>query len=374
MSLLRKLFPRTYIARRNLVRARARSALAVLTIIIGVVAIAGLGSFGVAFKTAQVGELSELGNQVVVTPGQDGEFPMDERMYRQIERIASDATVLPLKGARWIHNATGDRVGVAAVGNPAAMYDARNGTIPHNWRTGVLVGWEFADDNNLEVGESIVLNGESFRIKAILAKKGQFSIIDTSDGVVVPLNAVPMDGYNQFLIRTDGPTEATRVASDIRSELNDRRERVHVRDFSQYAERVDRIFQQIQLFLLGVGAISLLVAGISIANVMLMSAIERREEIGVLRAVGYQRTDIMSIMLVEAMLLGLIGAVVGIALSILATMGINDLLLGDPMAFQPGTTRYALIAFGFGIGASVLAGLYPAWKASRKRPVEALRG
>ena len=374
MSLLRKLFPRTYVARRNLVRARARSALAVLTIVIGVVAIASLGSFGAAFETSQRQSLGDIGNQVFVGPGENADLPFDERFRQNVERVAGGAEVVPLVRGRWTMDETGETVMASGIGDPAVLYDARNGSIPTNWRSGVIAGAEFADDNDLEVGESAVFNGETYRIQAILEEEGQFSVLSVDDGIVVPPEAIVLDGYSAFLVQADSTTEATRLATEIRADLNERREQVFVRDFSQYAERIDEVFWQLQLFLIGIGSISLLVAGISIANVMLMSAIERREEIGVLRAVGYQRRDVLGIMLIEAMLLGVIGAVVGIVLSLLATMGINDLLLGDPTAFQPRTVTYTVIAFAFGVGVSLIAGLYPAWKASRKPPVEALRG
>lgn len=374
MSLLRKLFPRTYVARRNLTRAKARSALAVVTIVIGVVAIASLGSFGAAFETAQRESLGEIGNQVYVGPGSAVDGPFDQRDRRDVERIAVGADVVPLVQARWTMTETDESVTATGLSDPAALYEARNGSLPTQWRTGVVAGAEFADDHDLSVGESIVFNGETYRVRAILAEQGQLSVLDPSDGIVVPPEEVTMDGYSAFLVQADRTSAATQLATEIRADLNERRERVNVRDFSQYAEQIDDVFWQLQLFLLGIGSISLLVAGISIANVMLMSAIERREEIGVLRAVGYQRRDVLGIMLAEAGLLGTIGAVVGVVVSLLATIGINELLLGDPFAIQSRTVTFTLVAFGFGVGVSILAGLYPAWKASRKHPVEALRG
>ncbi|WP_135825728.1 ABC transporter permease [Halorussus ruber] len=374
MSLLRRLFPRTYMARRNLLRAKARSGLAVLTIIIGVVAIASLGSFGVAFQEAQTDAIGGFGNELLISPGEDNGQLLDERDRRDVERLASGKEVIPLLVAQWQLESTGETVTVRGVGNPKALYQIREGSIPDSWRSGAIVGSEFAEKHEIEPGQSIRLDGRTYRVQAVLEEEGQTSVANPNEAVVVPPGEIDVDGYNNLVVKTESPREASALADEIRANLNERKERVDVLDFSKFAEQFDQAFRQIRMFLLGVGGISLLVAGISIANVMLMSAIERREEIGVLRAVGYQRIDVLGIMLAEAMLLGIIGAIVGVALSLLATMGINSLMLDGPFDFRSATVMYMVLAFAFGIGASIVAGLYPAWKASSKRPVEALRG
>nr|WP_324666281.1 FtsX-like permease family protein [Haloarcula sp. CK38] len=105
-----------------------------------------------------------------------------------------------------------------------------------------------------------------------------------------------------------------------------------------------------------------------------MSTVERREEIGVLRAVGFQRRDVLRVMLAEALLLGIFGGLVGIVLSLGAGLLINHLVLDDALAVvQPESIGYILLAFAFGVLASVVSGLYPAWKAASEEPVEALR-
>lgn len=363
-----------YVARRNLVRARARSTLAVLTIVIGVVAIASLGSFGAAFEAAQMDAIGDVGNEVMVSPGEDSEGILTERDRRNVEGLAGDRTVVPIVQTRSLLGTTGEEVTIQAVGDPEALYSVDEGAVPSNWRSGALVGSSFADEHDIAPGQTIELDGDTYRVQAVLAPSGQLVLADPDDAVVVPTDAVDIDGYSSLVVRAETSREATALANEIEADFNEREERVSVLDFSGLADQFDEAFSVISQFLIGVGAISLIVAGISIANVMLMSAIERRAEIGVLRAVGYRRLDVLGIMLGEAMLLGVIGATIGLVLSALMTMGINSLLLGDWTAFQPAMARSFAIAFAFGIGASVVAGLYPAWKASRKPPVEALRG
>jgi ABC-type transport system, involved in lipoprotein release, permease component len=131
----------------------------------------------------------------------------------------------------------------------------------------------------------------------------------------------------------------------------------------------------LNLALLGIGSISLVVASVAILNVMLMSTIERRGEIGVLRAVGIRRGEVLRMILAEAAFLGLLGGIVGAALSVGTGLVVFQLLAGDRLAvFGWPSIRYVVGGFGFAVVASVLSGLYPAWKAANDPPVEALRG
>jgi len=167
---------------------------------------------------------------------------------------------------------------------------------------------------------------------------------------------------------------ANETAVAIRQDLNRREARVSILELRSFTEQIEEFFDLLNLFLLGIGSISLIVAGVSILNVMLMSTIERREEIGVLRAVGYQRLDVLRIILTEALLLGLIGGVIGALLSIGSGLLINHLMLGDATeAITLLNAGYVLVALFFGVATSVISGLYPAYKAANEQPVDALR-
>jgi putative ABC transport system permease protein len=380
--------PTFLIARRNLTRARTRTALAILGIVIGVVAIASLGMFGVAFKQAQLDTIGEIGSdlQVYATGQKDPTYITDSDV-QTIDRLAGDSSVVPLKQQQ--RRTVGDEsTGVTTYGvtDPESLYDVSRGTIPGNWRNGALVGATLADQNDVEPGNKLELqrtitrDGEqvtvtdTYRVQAILADAGQAAPARPNNAVVLPAEQFESEGYTQVIVRTSGANEANATAMAIREEFNTRNDVVTVFERSQVSDQIDQAFSQINLFLLGIAAISLVVAGISITNVMLMSVIERKQEIGVLRAVGYHRMDVLRIMLAEAALLGLTGALVGTGISFGIGSLINAALLGDPLAFTGEALRYAVIGFTFGLGASVIGGLYPAWKAARSEPVEALRG
>jgi len=377
--------PSLYMARRNLSRTKVRSVLAALGIVIGVIAIASLGMFGLTLRYQISESLGDLGNQVLVTPGEDADS-ISERDLREIEAVTGpETTVVPSKargtvvtygrgGGGGEPSAGSERRIVRGIENPSLIYTAREGEIPDPYRSGALIGPAIAEQYDLGPGDAISINGSSTRVVAVLEAGNGFGFMSPSNDIILPNREFQGRGYSQVLVSTESSTVANETAVALRSELNGRRELVEVQDFSSVADSIGQTFQALNLFLIGIGSISLLVAGVSILNVMLMSTVERREEIGVLRAVGFQKLDVLKIMLTEAVLLGFIGGIVGVAFSLVAGMVINHFIVGDALlAFRPSNFLYVGLAFAFGVGTSLLSGLYPAWKAANERPVEALR-
>jgi putative ABC transport system permease protein len=148
---------------------------------------------------------------------------------------------------------------------------------------------------------------------------------------------------------------------------------------------LSNIFSIIQLFLGGIAAISLLVAGIGIMNIMIVSLIERTREIGILKALGMKGRTVLLIFLCESVIIGLIGAGIGIAAgwalaNVVAVVFRGGAFTGNQVAATSGMTITPLLtpivvvgAFAFGVGVSVIFATYPAWRASKLKPVEALR-
>ncbi|MDR2700446.1 MAG: ABC transporter permease [Nitrososphaerota archaeon] len=140
------------------------------------------------------------------------------------------------------------------------------------------------------------------------------------------------------------------------------------------------IFDTIQLFLVGIAAISLLVAGVGIMNIMIVSLIERTREIGILKALGMKNRTVLAIFLGESVIIGLMGAIIGIICGwVLANITATVLASGvfgggGNFAITPLLTLEVFLgALGFGVGVSVIFALYPAWRASKLKPVDALR-
>jgi putative ABC transport system permease protein len=240
------------------------------------------------------------------------------------------------------------------------------------------VGSRIAEENDIEPGDRITVfvAGEierSYRVEAVLEPQGFADPLDADQTVFVPSAEFEDPAYGEVILRAKGPSTAIEAESRrVEDEFNVRGRNVQATPVQQQRELFSDAFGQINQFLIGVGAISLLVAAVTIANTMLMSAIEREREIGVLRAVGYPKFAVVRLLVAEATILGVVGAAAGVPLALAIGATINELLVGSPLAFTPAGLRYVGIGVVFGVVTSLVAGVYPAWKAANKPPVEAL--
>ncbi|MEM3796090.1 MAG: FtsX-like permease family protein, partial [Archaeoglobaceae archaeon] len=179
---------------------------------------------------------------------------------------------------------------------------------------------------------------------------------------------------SSVVVKTKNIEDVARVKEEIEQRVNSKDEKVTVFEMKMFLETITQAFNQINLFLMAIASVSLLVAGVSILNIMLMSTIERTKEIGIMRAIGANRMTVLKIFLLEALILGVTGSSIGSVLSVLAGYGINYLILQETRyVFQLATLGYVFLGFLVGVTVSILSGLYPAWKASRLEPIEALR-
>jgi putative ABC transport system permease protein len=371
--------PSVLLARRNLTRNRLRSGLAVLGIVIGVFAIAALGILGTVLELTAADSLGGLGDQVIVTPNAEtGSETLDPRDVQQIERIATGAEVVPLVTGGAVAERGENRAFVTLYGTeePASLFVAADGELPERHLRGAIVGSEVATDLGVDVGRTLSIEGREYRIVAVLEPAEGISPVSPDSAVILPPAAFVDEEFTQIIVQADSGAEAARIADDVRSQLNARDDRVDVFELSSIIDQIGDFFDLLSAFLLAIGSISLLVAGVSILNVMLMSTSERREEIGVFRAVGVQKRDVMRMILVEATLLGVVGGLLGVVLAVLGTAAlyllVAEVTLSAVLAVQNGL--YLLVSFGFGVVVSLVSGLYPAWTAANERPVDALRG
>jgi putative ABC transport system permease protein len=233
------------------------------------------------------------------------------------------------------------------------------------------------------------------QVAAVLKEIGGFGIGGPSDsGVYVPISQAESlfgtDVCNSIIVRLTGDDKATidSVSKAIKDAFSNQ---VSVTSATAVLNLLSSVFSIIQLFLAGIAAISLLVAGIGIMNIMIVSLMERTREIGILKALGMKDRTVLSVFLGESLMIGVIGAAIGIASGwILANVvavafrggggGLfgnqsgNQALATGGMTITPVLTpTVTILALVFGVGVSTIFALYPAWRASRLKPVEALR-
>jgi putative ABC transport system permease protein len=376
------LVPTLLSAFRNVSRAKLRSALAAAAIFVGVVSIAVVGAGGEAFKQSQLETVESQGaTNVFVTPGTDAEtdyFTREDLLDIQEAVGGTGVVATTSRDGEWQRRAgETERVSITYVGSARMLgrvETVARGELPRNWRQEAVVSAGFAAEHGLEPGDRMRVRRDgtlrTYPVAAVLADQPGFGGGD----VYLPVRALEERRYTQVRVLTGSAGAAEATAERLRERFNDRRERLLVFELTSLLRLFTQIVNGINTFLLGIVGISMVVAGVSIANTMLMAVIRRREEIGVLRAVGYQRGDVVRILLAEAAVLGGLGAAAGLAVALPVVLAVNAAFLGSPFAFSETALGHLLGAFGFGVGVSLVAGAYPAWRAANERPVEALRG
>ena len=233
-------------------------------------------------------------------------------------------------------------------------------------------------DGLAAVGTTVQFNAVNYTVVGVLAAKGSTGPNDADDRVLAPLTTVQdtLSGYGQLSSVSVQATSADTVSlaqAEVQDVLNGRH---HVTaanaDYSVFnassiLSAATSTTQTFTVLLGAVAAISLLVGGIGIMNIMLVTVTERTREIGIRKAVGARRSDIVGQFLFEAVLLSLFGGVVGV---IAGLVGSRFTIVG----VQPVVAPYSVVlAFGVALAVGLFFGLYPASRAAALRPIDALR-
>jgi len=370
--------PAVALAYQNLRRNRLRSLLAALGICIGVFVIVVLGVFGTVLQLSASQELGGIGNQVIVSPSAETEAEaLTPRQLQDIERSAAGrGTVVPIYSDTALTTSSGSSTPtqVYGINRPAELFEGAEEPLPPQHRGGAIVGSAVAANLDVQIGSTVTVGGDSYRVVGVMAPGEDITPVQPDNAVVLAEREFA-GGYDQAVVVAGSPEDATATAAGIRERLNVRVEQVNVFELSEILETIAEFFTLLNRFLIALGSVSLIVAGVSIFNLMLMSTAERRGEIGLMRAVGIHRRDVLKLLLVEAALLGAVGGISGALLSGLAALllwGVTPIGLDVVLVAQNGW--YLVGGFVFGVVVALVSGAYPAWKAAGERPVEALRG
>jgi len=235
------------------------------------------------------------------------------------------------------------------------------------------------------VGQMVRIKGMPFQVTGVMARKGQSPMgQDYDDTVFIPVSTYRskiQGGLNNYLhgsifVGAFSPEETSRTESDLRNLLRERHhlsgevdDDFQVRNLTEIASAQEAGTKTLTTLLASIAAVSLVVGGIGIMNIMLVSVTERTREIGVRMAVGAKPRHILAQFLAEALSLSVMGGVTGAVLGLFSAWRLAA-QFGWPMLVRPGIVALAL---GFSGLVGVVFGLYPAQRASRLDPIEALR-
>lgn len=376
------------VAKRNIRLHWLRSLLAVIGIMIGVVAIASMGILGNSLVLSISETLTDVGDTIVVYPHASfggstatTENKITERQVQQIKRAVGSNEVIPIYiGA--------DRIEVGGEKGVAQIYGMVPEDIPIildktegiylRGASDAMAGAALARDFDLKAGSRVTVGSESLRIVGILEERGIGLDINPDRALVVSdrwfESIYEEENYNQVIVKVRDIEEIDKIRDSIETALNRREQEVDVLDTRAILDTIISAFNQISIFTTAIGGISLVVAGVSIFNVQMMSVTERIREIGIVRSIGTRRYEIMRIFLYEAFLLGFIGSGIGGVLSFFGGYVVSIIMLqSTAYLFVPSSLVYIPFGMLFGIGTSLVSGVYPAWKAANLNPIEALR-
>jgi len=385
--------------RRNLLR----SFLTILGIVIGVAAVITMVTLGNGATKSVSDQIASMGsNMLIARPGQRfGPGGGDAAKFKGADVEAARTQIGKI-----------ERVAPLVSKSATAVYQA------NNWAT-VITGtsndyfqaanWEISAGRNFSeieerAGKAVCVIGETVRDKlfgrqnpvgseirlkqftceviGLLKSKGQSSFgSDQDDTVVMPLRTVQRrlsgsQDIDRLIVSVKDGASIDEVRDQLTLLLRERRniadneeDDFRVLDTRQIAEALTSTTRVLTLLLGAVAAVSLLVGGIGIMNIMLVSVTERTREIGIRLAIGALEREVLLQFLIEAVVLSSLGGLIGVALATAATIFLAD-LIGVPYLFGLGIN---ILAFGFSAAIGVIFGFFPARRAASLNPIDALR-
>ena len=386
---------------------KMRSLLTMLGIIIGVGAVIAMVSIGMGVRNNIQQSIASLGsNMLIVMPGAENRTGVRGGAGSKTTLEDEDADAIKAK--------------IGGIDNVSAMVSGSYQVVfgNSNWKTSVQgVSPDYMDIRSLEVesgifitehnmvkrnrvavigstvsenlfggsnpvGQNIRIDNQPFKIIGVLKKKGQSSMgQDQDDVIIVPMTTAQerMLGVNyvhSINVQVSSPDIMDEVQEDIETLLRQRHhiakgqeDDFNVRNLTSLMETMDSTTAMITMLLGAVAGISLLVGGIGIMNIMMVSVTERTREIGIRKALGATFRNIMMQFLIESVVIGIIGGVIGIFMGCTLSIAVAEFFNFNTVI----TLLPIAVSFSFAVGTGLFFGIYPARKAAKLDPIEALR-
>jgi len=389
---------------------KVRTGLTILGIVIGVAAVIAMLAVGTGAQNTITGAINGVGtNLLFVFPGNQQQEvkniqPLTQGDVNAISdslQAPSVALVAPVIMSSFDITFSGEQTNSQVSGITPAHESVRNDKLTEGvfisdqdmlGRASVaLIGPDVADKlfgrKDGLVGETIRISGQPFRIIGVLESRGGGMGGSQDNVVYIPLTTAQSrlihrnnNKYDIVFAQAVSPDQVTSASDEVSQILRSRhRTEIGVDDFTVMTQQdivstAQTITGVLTIFLGGIAAISLLVGGIGIMNIMLVSVTERTREIGLRKAIGARKRDILIQFLTESALLSLLGGIIGIALGWLIAFAVGKIAEATGSPFTPAVGLNAvLLATIFATAVGLFFGIYPANRAANLEPVEALR-
>jgi len=384
---------------------KLRSFLTVLGIIVGISSVILLVGLVQGLKADVLKQLEDFGPRtIIITPtnpaGGSGMSPSSlaptsgklfEKDYEKIKKIAEIHSITKVIAGQTTVTFKNQSISSGVYGIEAGVFDD---TVPVEIDSGRFIesndrrvaglGWGIADsfDEKPQAQSSVYLAGQKFKVIGVLKESGNsFAPMDSI--IFIPFDDAK-ELFNRSLVKDEisairltlkEGSDVDAVALQIEDILlASHRVTEDEKDFGVITakfinERLSGVMDLLSMFLAAIASISLIVGGIGIANTMFMSVLERRKEIGTMKAVGASQHEIRNIFLVESAMIGLVGGVMGLlvagTIGLILLYGFSVAFVFDPLAI------WGALAFSMAVG--LVSGTFPAMEAAKIDPIEALR-
>ncbi|MBX7150919.1 ABC transporter permease [bacterium] len=385
---------------------RLRSLLTMLGIIIGVGAVIAMVAIGEGSRRRINERLKNLGtNLLIVRPGAQSIGRTVLAAGSSITLKLEDAETIKAR-SEWVQDYSPElsrnsqvkyenkNVNSSVIGTLTSYPNVRSFTIAQGRffneeelraRSKVAVIGQTVADALFErvspVGQIIKINSQNFYVIGLFEKKGSSGIQDQDDQIVIPLTTAQLrlfglDYINSIAVMAKDNAPLEEVTFDIERALrrqhrlrSDQENDFNIRNMSDIVSTAQETSATLSILLASIAAISLVVGGIGIMNIMVVSVTERTKEIGIRKAIGAKRKDILAQFLIEALVICLLGGFIGIAMGIGTALFLES-NAGWAIAI---TTDSIVLSFGLSIAIGIFFGFYPALKAAKSNVIDALR-
>jgi putative ABC transport system permease protein len=391
---------------RSILKNKSRTILTSLGIIIGVTSVILLTSIGNGLKGYITQQFDALGaNSIFISPGKifndNGGFSQSsmatvmitsftQKDFNYLSRKLKNSIVMPVNATYADIKSVYAIKKMIEIDGSTGDYGKANNVVPTSgngrWFTNeenskkspvVVLGYTIAKTlfpKSSAVGKKVIIKGKTLKVIGVVDQKGSsFGGPSVDDAVYAPFSIVSdlagNDNINTFVVKAPSKDLMDSTKKEINKIMLEKYEKdaFSVFDSSQLLSSINSIINVLTIALTGIAAISLVVGGVGIMNIMLVSVTERTREIGLRKAIGAYPRAILIQFLIEAVILSCFGGLVGVILGSLGTLAINS--------FFPAkiTISSIILAFGVSSAVGIIFGVAPARKASKLSPIEALR-